>query len=314
MEKIAIDEIVISNPYLRINTDIDSLKKSIQTVGLINPLTINNDNELLAGGRRYSALKELGEKEVLVKRIDLTTLEQELVSIDENLVRSPLNKLELEQCLNRGREIYEEINPTANKIDTEVKKLTPAEKKQEKEDEESDTTSFAAITSEKTGLSKSVIKNAIKRDARSSQIIKQARSEGELSASQVNEIIKLDEKDQETILPYVKEKSVKEVRKIVERAREAGLNAAIADSIETKELPRELTQLEAIVKRCNKQMAKVLIENIHVEGDQLKTLISQVEKIQKQSSDFLEFYSDGTGDYFPHKSNSSDMERPSSYS
>ena len=312
MEKIAINEIVISNPYLRINTDIESLKKSIQTVGLINPLTINNDNELLAGGRRYTALKELGETEVKVQRIDLTNLEQELVSIDENLVRCPLNKLELEQCLNRGREIYEEINPTANKVDTEVKKLTTAEKKQEKEEEENDTTSFAAITSEKTGLSKSVIKNAIKRDERSSKVIKQARSEGELSASQVNEIIRLDEKDQDAILPYVKDKSVKEVRKIVERAREGGLNAAIADSLEYKELPREITQLEAIVKRCNNQMSKVLIENIHVEGDQIKKLISQVEKLQKQTSDFLEFYSDGSGDYFPHKD--SGVEETSTYS
>ena len=40
MEKIALDKIIVNNPYLRINTDIESLVKSIQTVGLINPLIL----------------------------------------------------------------------------------------------------------------------------------------------------------------------------------------------------------------------------------------------------------------------------------
>ena len=308
MEKLTLDKITVTNPYLRTDTDIEALKKSIETIGLINPLTVNNDNELLAGGRRYTAMKELGITEADVQRVDLSTLEQELVSIDENLVRCPLNKLELEQCLNRGREIYEEINPTANKIDIKVRKLSAEEKRQEKEEEENDTTSFAAITSEKTGLSKSVIKNAIKRDAASSKTIKEARGAGEISASQVNEIIKLDKKEQDKILPYVKEKSVKDVRKIVDLARENGLDMAIESSMEVDALPREFTQLETMVKRCNKMLAKIIIENIDAEGDELMKIAGQVQKLKSQSSDFLKLYADGEDDYFQAPSNSESQE------
>jgi len=69
------------------------LAKSIEQVGLIHPLSINKDNELLAGGRRYSAIKKLGWDKVEVTVVDNSELEQELISIDENLVRKPLSKL-----------------------------------------------------------------------------------------------------------------------------------------------------------------------------------------------------------------------------
>ena len=298
MELLALDQIIVTNPYLRTNTDIDSLIKSVDTVGLINPLTINDKNELLAGGRRYQALKELGMTEAPVQRVDRSSLEQELISIDENLVRTPLNKMELEECLNRGREIYEKLNPSANKIDVEAKPITAAEKRVEKEADESDTDSFAAITSEKTGLSKTVIKNAIRRDAQSSESVKKARALGDLSASQVNELIKLDEKAQDALLPYVKEKSVKNVRKIVKQAREVGVNQAIQESVEEQGLPREFTQLEAIVKRTNKQLTKIIVENMDVDGEDLSKIVAHMETLKKQASDFLELYGSSSEDRY----------------
>ncbi len=293
MEKLQLSQITISNPYLRNNTDIETLKKSIETIGLINPLTVNDKNELIAGGRRYQALKELEIEEVEVSRVNCSELEQELISIDENLVRKPLDKLELENCLNRGRDIYEQLNPNAEKIDLEIKELTPDQKKQEKEKEENDTTSFAAITSEKTGLSKSVIKNAIKRDARSSETIKQARGSGDISASQVNEIIKLKKEEQDEILPYIKEKSVKDVRKIVKKAREEGISQAIQASQDQVELPKEFIQLENMAKKCNKILTKVIIENMDIDENDMKKVFQQLEKLKKQSTDFLNLYGQG---------------------
>ncbi|MBT3584912.1 MAG: ParB N-terminal domain-containing protein [Halobacteriovoraceae bacterium] len=292
METLNLDQIILANSYLRTETDIEALKKSIETVGLINPLTVNLENELLAGGRRYQALKELGISEVAIQRTDLSTIEQELISIDENLVRTPLNKIELEQCLNRGREIYEKINPSANKIETKAKSLTPAEKKIEKEEEENDTTSFAAITAEKTGLSKAVIKKAIQRDAGSSKIIKDARGKGTVSAGQVNEIIKLTKKEQELLLPHVGKKSVREVRKMVEQARDEGVDEAIRCSMEEETMPTEFIHLGALVKKCNKQLAKILVENIHVEGKELQKVVKQVKSLQKQSADFLALFAE----------------------
>ena len=54
MELISIDSIKTKSSYLRVETNIEKLKKSIETVGLISPLVINQNNELIAGGRRYS--------------------------------------------------------------------------------------------------------------------------------------------------------------------------------------------------------------------------------------------------------------------
>ena len=148
-----LNDIKLTNQYLRLDTDVESLQKSIEKVGLINPITINKDNELLAGARRFEAMKALGWTEAPVHVVDRQSLEQELISIDENLVRKALTNLEFEKCLNRGREIYEELNPVATKVDVTVKEMTPAEKKQAKIEEDEDQDSFAAVTSEKTGLS-----------------------------------------------------------------------------------------------------------------------------------------------------------------
>jgi ParB family chromosome partitioning protein len=298
MESIDLSQIKVSNPYLRTKTDIELLKKSIQTVGLINPLTLNAENELIAGGRRYQALKELGFTQVDIVRVNKDQLEQELISIDENLVRTPLNKIELESCLNRGREIYEQLNPSANKIDTDIKELTPEQKRHEKEAEENDTTSFAAVTAEKTGLSKAVIKKAIQRDLKSSQRVKEARGAGELSASQVNEMIQLEEKDQDQLLEHVKNKSVKNVRRMIKTARSQGVEAAIEESEKTPETPRELIQLESLAKKINKLFSKVLLEDMPLDEKQNKKLIQIIGTLNQQAQEFLEKF-EFSSDHIP---------------
>lgn len=50
-------------------SNIDDLVKSIDEVGLLNPLVINQRNELISGHRRFEAVKQLGWKEVDVERI-----------------------------------------------------------------------------------------------------------------------------------------------------------------------------------------------------------------------------------------------------
>lgn len=49
---------------MREHGNIKELKQSIEKVGLINPITINQDYELLAGRRRFQATQELGWKEI----------------------------------------------------------------------------------------------------------------------------------------------------------------------------------------------------------------------------------------------------------
>lgn len=281
-----ISEIKRNNEYLRLETDVDTLKRSIKKIGLINPITINKNNELLAGARRFQAISELGWIEATVHIVDRDTLEQELISIDENLVRTPLNSLELEKCLNRGREIYEQINPDAFKVDISVKELSTENKQKQVEKEKLDTNSFAAVTAEKTGLSKSVIKSAIKRDALASDAVKKARGLGELNASQTNEIIRLDKDIQEKILPLIADKTVKEVKKIILAAKEGGLEAAVEETDSIVPLPKEYTLIKNPLKRVNKNLSRILLEGLKYDGPEQQ----QINKEMRELKENLENY------------------------
>lgn len=288
-----LSDIKRNSGYLRNATDVDTLKKSIESIGLINPLTVNKDNELLAGSRRLRAIEELGWKEVDVHVVDRDLLQQELISIDENLVREPLNRLELEKCLNRGREIYEQLNPNAIKIDISCESLNPENKLKEKEKEKVDTDSFAAITAEKTGLSKAVIKRAIKRDALAADSVKQARSQGKLNASQTNEIIQLEKDLQEKVLPLIADKTVKEVKKIIKAVKQGGFDAAIKENANLVPLPKEYTLLKSPIKRVNKNLSRILLEGLKYEGPEKDQINKEMFELKENLVNYFKMIEEG---------------------
>ena len=273
MKWMLLSDIKVENQYLRVDTDIESLKRSIETVGLINPLTVNAQNVLLAGGRRYSALRKLGWTEVPVNVIERSELEQELIAIDENLVRRPLEKLELEHCLNRGREIYELLHPEATKMELSLPQ-TSSERRAELEEERSDDSSFVAVTANKIGMSKRVIKSAIRRDALSSERVKEAR--GLIGSSRTNEIIKLEKDDQDRLLPYVGELPLRAVKVLVDSAQEKGVEEAIAETARLKPPPREFLELSQQSRRLHKVTSKILQESIRYDGVQREQILDEV--------------------------------------
>ena len=75
------------------------LADSIKEIGLINPLTVKEDDDgnflLIAGERRYRALKLLGEEKVKVIVSDIQDESIELIQITENLHREDVPPLEL---------------------------------------------------------------------------------------------------------------------------------------------------------------------------------------------------------------------------
>ena len=288
-----LSQIKLTSEYLRLETDVGDLMKSIDSVGLIHPLTVNPEDELLAGARRFRAVSELGWEEVPVQVVDRDALVQELISIDENLVRAPLTSLELERCLNRGREIYEQLNPEANKVDLSAEELSGEEKAKAKEEEEQDEDSFAAVTAEKTGLSKAVIKGAIKRDELASDAVKQARGEGELNATKTNEIIKLSKEAQEKILPLVADKTAKETRRIVAAAREGGLEAAVAESQKVVPMPREYRQMLTPVRRVNRSISRILLEELHYDGPERGKILDELRKLKENLDRYFSMVGDG---------------------
>lgn len=265
MEVRKLSELKATNPYLRLGTDVTELEKSIQTVGLIAPLVISTDNVILAGARRYQALLNLGYTEAPVMVIDRGTLEKELVSIDENLVRKDLSKMEIESHLRRAKEIYQELFPEEDKPVEEEKREASTEEDEEapkaKKVEVLPAEKFLNMVSEKTGLSPKQIHEAIKRDEMADEVVKEARLNGELSLSQTNEIIKLDKKEQKAAIEHVKELPVREIKKFIKVAKSQGVEAAITA---TPNLPyqKEFMEVDSNLKKVLKRLKQLQLEGI----------------------------------------------------
>lgn len=91
--------------------DVTTLSKSIQEIGLLNPITIQTNGTLIAGYHRLTACTSLGWSEIEVNMVNLEALRAELAEIDENLIRSELHYIDRAEHLQRRKEIYEAMYP-----------------------------------------------------------------------------------------------------------------------------------------------------------------------------------------------------------
>ncbi len=87
--------------------DLTELKKSMKDLGrLIEPIVLNDQNELMAGMRRYTAAKELGWIDINVELFhNLTPYLQRKVELDENLHRKDLEWFEKDEQITALHEL-----------------------------------------------------------------------------------------------------------------------------------------------------------------------------------------------------------------
>ncbi|MGC1134627.1 MAG: ParB N-terminal domain-containing protein [Nitrososphaeraceae archaeon] len=69
--EIPIDSIIIRDRTRKDFGDINPLAESISLVGLLQPVVINENNELIEGQRRIKAYEQLGRTEIPVYRVKL---------------------------------------------------------------------------------------------------------------------------------------------------------------------------------------------------------------------------------------------------
>ena len=100
-----IGEIQIKEGRRRLDrSHVQELADSIRQLGLLNPITIDRENCLIAGLHRLEAAKMLGWPEIECTVSSLDGLQAELAEIDENIVRSGLSALEYGEALLRRKE------------------------------------------------------------------------------------------------------------------------------------------------------------------------------------------------------------------
>ena len=96
------------------DVDVISLAKSIEAEGLIHPITISEDNTLIAGGHRLSAFKLLAEKDKKYEQIPYVRFEEYarsmgLLKEDEVVDKASLKLLEIEENMKRKSMTWQEM-------------------------------------------------------------------------------------------------------------------------------------------------------------------------------------------------------------
>jgi hypothetical protein len=105
-EFVPIDEVRLGERDRTELGDIRELAESIAAVGLLHPVVVTGSGELVAGGRRLAAVRELGWAEVPVTVVDLTTAADVLRGeADENTCRKPLTPYEASRARERRAQV-----------------------------------------------------------------------------------------------------------------------------------------------------------------------------------------------------------------
>lgn len=84
MEQISIASIIVENRFRKDMGDLIGLANSIEELGQLQPIIINKDRRLIAGGRRLAAMKQLGRELIAASVFDLDDLDALKVERDEN--------------------------------------------------------------------------------------------------------------------------------------------------------------------------------------------------------------------------------------
>ena len=107
---------------------VDGLVESIRTLNLLHPIHVDGNMYLLSGYHRYLAYQKLGRETIPAVIKDEDNRFSELVEIDENIQRNPLNHLEFCSHIIRREELMNDLGLTYrqgdNRHTTDETKLT----------------------------------------------------------------------------------------------------------------------------------------------------------------------------------------------
>jgi ParB family chromosome partitioning protein len=104
--------------------NIQEIADSINEIGLINPISIDTDNNLIAGFHRLQAYKLLGFKEIPAIISTQKELKARLQEIDENLKRAELTSIEKSTHIEERENILRQLGKMAVKGDNRYSAAT----------------------------------------------------------------------------------------------------------------------------------------------------------------------------------------------
>ena len=161
--KLNIQEIKINSGRRELSpAGIDKLVESMAVVGLLNPISVDENNRLIAGNHRLEAAKRLGWTEIECSVRKLDGLQAELAEIDENFVRTPLTPMEQNDLLLRRKEIYEALHPETKAGAAQAAGMNRTVGNNVGTTVDPTSKSFVQDTAERLGVSPSTIKSQVR--------------------------------------------------------------------------------------------------------------------------------------------------------
>lgn len=156
-----VDSIQVGSRRRDINSDtVRNLAESISGVGLLNPITVDTEHNLIAGYHRLEAVKLLGWDRIDARIISVDSLLAELAEIDENLIRKELHYIDRGNQLLRRKEIYEELYPET-RAGVAGGKASGATRGTNETDSFVQLPSFTEDVSRKTGVSRRTVEQDV---------------------------------------------------------------------------------------------------------------------------------------------------------
>ena len=160
--KVTISEIKINSGRRPLNLDgINELAQSISEIGLLNPITIDQEHTLVAGLHRLEAVKKLGWTEIECNVCPLDALQTELAEIDENVVRTELSVIEYGELLERRKEIYESLHPETKAGQAQAAGMNRAIGNNVTDKMSATLKSFSQDTADKLGVSSRTVERTV---------------------------------------------------------------------------------------------------------------------------------------------------------
>lgn len=267
--KIAIAKIKPPVHRPRDKESLSSLVDSIKEIGLIEPIILNERNEIVSGRRRYFACRELKLTEINAEYLKKEAVDLELASIDANLMILPLGSADYDLSLAKRKKIYIEKYPETRQHASKESGVLP----------------FTKDVADVLGVTRRSVELAVARAEKASAKVNELRRQGKLSPTLVNALVRMPTSYQDKMLPFIDGKSSGEVKKCVDMALEKDVDFVIArmnksggkySSIETVE--KAMNRLEAALIESFTHRAKVDAATIKPVLTRTNEIISLLEK------------------------------------
>lgn len=198
-----------------------SIARSMQEVGLLQPIVVTKEGRLVAGRTRLEAAKVNGWTKIEATVMDASDLLVALAEIDENIERSNLSVLEEAQALALRKKLYLSLHPETAE---HVAGANGSNRKQGRGDAvaESATASFAKDTAAKTGkAARTIRENVSIGENLSSEAAEELRGTAiENKKGELQELSRMPEKQQVAVAKKIKSGKVKSVKKTAPRIKE----------------------------------------------------------------------------------------------